>query len=110
MEPKYIEQVCDVVEKYRPAKQENTQKIFYGKISSIGSNPNVNEREHVEVQVAVIGDDNKTMNIKAKLNYQQYFSIVNSAFEEGSNIRITGIFSSTGRAKKMENASIEKLD
>lgn len=50
------------------------------------------------------------MNIKAKLNYQQYFSIVNSAFEEGSNIRITGIFSSTGRAKKMENASIEKLD
>lgn len=40
------------------------------------------------------------MNIKAKLNYQQYFSIVNSAFEEGSNIRITGIFSSTGRAKK----------
>ena len=110
LEPKYIEQVCDVVEKYRPAKQENTQKIFYGKISSIGSNPNVNEREHVEVQVAVIGDDNKTMNIKAKLNYQQYFSIVNSAFEEGSNIRITGIFSSTGRAKKMENASIEKLD
>ena len=39
LEPKYIEQVCDVVEKYRPAKQENTQKIFYGKISSIGSNP-----------------------------------------------------------------------
>lgn len=31
LEPKYIEQVCDVVEKYRPAKQENTQKIFMAK-------------------------------------------------------------------------------
>lgn len=50
------------------------------------------------------------MSIKAKLDYQQYFSIVNSAFEEGSNIKLTGIFSSVGRAKKIEYASIEKLD
>ena len=82
-------------------------------LNAVGFRPNNQLEDLLDEkydEVAVIGDDNKTMNIKAKLNYQQYFSIVNSAFEEGSNIRITGIFSSTGRAKKMENASIEKLD
>lgn len=108
--PVWMDKVNYIAEKYRPRKEENIIKPVYGKIANVGSNPNVEDREYVEVSLSAIGDDNKKINIVSRLDYKTYFASIQEAFEQGSNVRLTGTYISSGRQKKIENGVFEKLD
>ena len=61
-----MEKVNFIADKYRPKKEENVQKTYYGKIESITANPEVENREYVQIKIVTIGDDNKKLNIQSK--------------------------------------------
>ena len=86
LEPIFMEKVNFIADKYRPKKEENIKKTYYGKIESITANPKVEDREYVQIKIVTIGDDNKKLNIQSRLNYSTFYSIVKIAFDNGSNI------------------------
>lgn len=91
LEPIFMEKVNFIADKYRPKKEENIKKTYYGKIESITANPKVEDREYVQIKIVTIGDDNKKLNIQSRLNYSTFYSIVKIAFDNGSNIKLSGI-------------------
>ncbi|WP_347073332.1 hypothetical protein [Bacteroides thetaiotaomicron] len=109
LKPQHIEPIAMIAEKFKPKMQDEENKSFYGKIESLGSDPDLKEREFVNIKVVTIGEDKKEMFIQSKLNYYQYFEIVSEAFKNGSNIKLTGKFIN-GRTKLIENGEFEKLD
>ncbi len=110
LEPIFMDKVNFIADKYRPKKEENIQRTFYGKIDNINANPNVENREYVQIRLVVIGDDLKKLNIQSKLDYNTYYTIVNTAFESGANVKLSGLFRNTGQQKWIENGHIEMLN
>lgn len=110
LEPIFMEKVNFIADKYRPKKEENVQKTYYGKIESITANPEVENREYVQIKIVTIGDDNKKVNIQSRLNYNAFYSIVKTAFDNGSNIKLSGIQKDIGKQKWIDNGVLELLD
>lgn len=110
LEPIFMEKVNFIADKYRPKKEENVQKTYYGKIESITANPEVENREYVQIKIVTIGDDNKKLNIQSRLNYNAFYSIVKTAFDNGSNIKLSGIQKDIGKQKWIDNGVLELLD
>ena len=110
LEPIFMDRVNFIADKYRPKKEENIQKSYYGKIDNINANPDVENREYVQIRLVDIGDDNKKVNIQSKLNYAAYYSVVNTAFESGANVKLSGLCKNTGRQKWIENGHLELLN
>lgn len=110
LKPQCMEKVNAIAEAHTPKQEENVEKSFYGKIVNINGKPEVDERQNILVTVTTIGENNKCINVKVELNYNQYFGIVDAAFQEGSNVKVTGITSSTEKTIKLSDAKIEKLD
>lgn len=109
LEPVFMEKVNFIADKYRPKKEENIQKTYYGKIDNITANPDIENREYVQIRLVTIGDDNKKLNIQSKLDYNAFYSIINMAFESGSNVKLSGLFRNTGKQKWIENGHLELL-
>lgn len=109
LEPIFLEKVNFIADKYRPKKEENIQKSYYGKIDNITANPIVEDREYVQIRLVTIGNDNKKINIQSKLDYDAFYSIVNIAFESGTNVKLSGLFRDTGKQKWIENGYLELL-
>lgn len=110
LEPIFMEKVNFIADKYRPKKEENIQKPYYGKIDSINANPDIENREYVQIRLVTIGDDNKKVNIQCKLDYNTYYSVVNTAFESGANVKLSGLYRNNGRQKWIENGHLELLN
>lgn len=110
LEPIFMEKVNCIADKYRPKKEENIKKTYYGKIESITANPKVEDREYVQIKIVTIGDDNKKLNIQSRLNYSTFYSIVKIAFDNGSNIKLSGIQKNIGKQKWIDNGILELLD
>lgn len=110
LEPIFMEKVNIIADKYRPKKEENVQKTYYGKIDNINANPDIENREYVQIRLVTIGDDNKKVNIQSKLDYNTYYSVVNTAFESGANVKLSGLYRNTGRQKWIENGHLELLN
>ena len=110
LEPIFMEKVIFIADKYRPKKEENIKKTYYGKIESITANPKVEDREYVQIKIVTIGDDNKKLNIQSRLNYSTFYSIVKIAFDNGSNIKLSGIQKNIGKQKWIDNGILELLD
>lgn len=110
LEPIFMEKVNFIADKYRPKKEENIKKTYYGKIESITANPKVEDREYVQIKIVTIGDDNKKLNIQSRLNYSTFYSIVKIAFDNGSNIKLSGIPKNIGKQKWIDNGILELLD
>lgn len=110
LEPIFMEKVNFIADKYRPKKEENIKKTYYGKIESITANPKVEDREYVQIKIVTIGDDNKKLNIQSRLNYSTFYSIVKIAFDNGSNIKLSGIQKNIGKQKWIDNGILELLD
>jgi hypothetical protein len=109
LKPQHIEPITIIAEKFKPRTQNEDNKAFYGKIESIESDPDLDEREFVKIKIVTIGVDKREMLIQSKLDYNQYFDSVNEAFKNGSNIKLTGKFIN-GKTKLIENGEFEKLD
>lgn len=110
LEPIFMEKVNFIADKYRPKKEENIKKTYYGKIESITANPKAEDREYVQIKIVTIGDDNKKLNIQSRLNYSTFYSIVKIAFDNGSNIKLSGIQKNIGKQKWIDNGILELLD
>ena len=110
LEPIFMEKVNFIADKYRPKKEENIKKTYYGKIESITANPKVEDREYVQIKIVTIGYDNKKLNIQSRLNYSTFYSIVKIAFDNGSNIKLSGIQKNIGKQKWIDNGILELLD
>ena len=110
LEPVFMEKINFIADKYRPKKEENIQKTYYGKIDNITANPDVENREYVQIRLVTIGDDNKKLNIQSKLNYDTFYSMVNMAFENGTNVKLSGLFKNTGKQKWIESGCLELLN
>ena len=110
LQPRCIEKVNEIAETYTPKQEQNVEKSFYGKIINISAEPEVYDRQNVVVTVATIGEEGKRINVKVELNYNQYFNIVDVAFQSGANVKVTGIMTSTAKTTKLSSARIEQLD
>lgn len=109
LDPKFSEEIALIAEEFTPKTEQNVVKSFYGKIVNIGAEEEIDNRVMVDIKVATIGENLKTITINASLNYSQYFSIVDTAFQTGSDVKVTGITSSTAKSVKIKDATIELL-
>ena len=109
LNPKFSEDIAVIAEEFTPKTEENVVKSFYGKIVNIGAEAEIDNRVMVDIKVATIGENLKTITINASLNYSQYFSIVDTAFKTGSDVKVTGLTTSTVRCVKVKDAAIELL-
>lgn len=106
LKTKCIDKVNQIIEDNTPAPLQDTEKNYVGKIINIGAEPEVDNREIFNIKVAVIAEGGRFANVQASLNYKDFFDIANQAFQTGSDIRVTGIFSSTPKLIRLSNASI----
>lgn len=110
---KLIPRCCDdvqaIAEKYRPKKEQNTSKTYYGKISEISANPELENREIVRIKIATIGDNEQKINVNANLNYATYNSVVQEAFGNGLDIRLSGVMTLKGNVRWIEEGSLTIL-
>ena len=109
LDPKFSEEIALIAEEFTPKTEQNVVKSFYGKIVNIGAEAEIDNRVMVDIKVATIGENLKTITINASLNYSQYFSIVDTAFQTGSDVKVTGITSSTAKSVNIKDATIELL-
>lgn len=108
--PRCIEKVVQTAEKYTPTQEQNVSKTYYGKITNISGAPEVDSREKLVIALAAIGDENQKITVKVELDNSIYSHIVTEAFENGANVKVTGINTTTAKTIKLLNAEIEKLD
>lgn len=108
--PRCIEKVAQTAEKYTPTQEQNVQKTYYGKITNISGAPEVDSREKLVITLASIGDENQKVTVKVELDNSIYSHIVTDAFENGANVKVTGINTITAKTIKLLNAEIVKLD
>lgn len=104
--PGFCDDVQTVAEKYRPQKEQNTQKTYYGKISDISANPELEEREIVRIKIATIGENEQKINVNANLDYAAYNSDVQEAFNNGLDIRLSGILTLKGNVRWIDNGAL----
>lgn len=108
--PRCIEKVVQTAEKYTPTQEQNVSKTYYGKITNISGAPEVDSREKLVIALAAIGDENQKITVKVELDNSIYSHIVTEAFENGANVKVTGINTTTAKTIKLLNAEIVKLD
>lgn len=108
--PRCIEKVAQTAEKYTPTQEQDVQKTYYGKITNISGAPEVDSREKLVITLASIGDENQKVTVKVELDNSIYSHIVTDAFENGANVKVTGINTITAKTIKLLNAEIVKLD
>lgn len=108
--PRCMEKVVQTAEKYTPTQEQNVSKTYYGKITNISGAPEVDSREKLVIALAAIGDENQKITVKVELDNSIYSHIVTEAFENGANVKVTGINTTTAKTIKLLNAEIEKLD
>lgn len=110
LRPDYIEQVVQVAEKYTPFQEQNVAKTYYGKITNISGAPEINSREKLIITVATIGDENQKLSVKVELDNTTYSHVVTDAFENGANVKVAGIITTTAKSIKLIDSQIERLD
>lgn len=108
--PRIIEHVYEVADKYRPKAEEDVNKIFYGKIESISADSELDKREYVSIRLITIDDNNRKSTIQSKLNYQEFYSVVQNAFDNGLTVRLSGKLKSKGFIKRIEEGNISIPD
>lgn len=109
LKPRCLDRVMSVIEDFTPKEEQNIEKTYVGKIINIGAEAEVNNREMVDIKVAVIGENLRTMTVNVSLSYTDNITVVDQAFQTGADVKVTGIKTSTSRSVKLSNASIEVI-
>lgn len=104
---KYIDLIGQIIEKYTEYPDELEEYSFVGKIASIESEPEINNRKYVRIKMATIGTEKKALNVYANLDYNDYFDEVNKAFAEGLNIQVRGLFDVNAKVKEVVDARFD---
>jgi hypothetical protein len=107
LNPRCIDAILTVVEEYTPKKEQNVKDSFYGKIVKVEAEAEVDNRKVVDVKIATIGEELRTVTVNASLNYAEYFGLVQQAFQDGLDVKVSGIRTSTARSIKLSDAIIE---
>lgn len=110
LNPYCIEKVIQTAEKYTPTQEQNVLKTYYGKITNINGAPEIDSRTKLIITVATIGDESQRMFVKVELDNAVYSHIVTEAFENGANIKVSGIVTTAAKSIKLINSQIERLD
>lgn len=110
LKPNCLDRVIETIENYTPKEEQNVPATFYGKITNIGAEAEIENRTLFDIKIATIGDDLRTVYVVATLSYSQFFAMADKAFQEGANIKVTGIKTSTARSIKLKEANIELVD
>lgn len=110
LNPYCIEKVIQTAEKYTPTQEQNVLKTYYGKITNINGAPEIDSRTKLIITVATIGDESQRMFVKVELDNAAYSHIVTEAFENGANIKVSGIVTTAAKSIKLINSQIERLD
>ena len=103
------EPLMNIIESNSPKQEQNVEKAYCGKISTISGDAEAENREIITITVAAIDDDLRKINVKVELNCQQYLPLVTEAFETGANVIVTGIMSSTAKSTRLTNAKIQYI-
>ena len=109
LEPRCIEGVVYIAEKYTPKTEQNIRKAYYGKITNIAGAAEVESREKLNISVAAIGDEGRKITVKVELDNAQYSQLVTEAFNFGEDVRVEGLQTLKATSIRLENATIEKL-
>lgn len=107
LRPRCIDKVAEIAEEYTPTEPQNIEKTYFGKIINIGGEPEIDDRVDVAVTVATIGDGGKSVRVKAILNYNDFYTTIDNAFQNGLDVKVTGILTSTKRSILLSFAKIE---
>lgn len=107
--PRFDDVVQEIAEKYRPKKEENTRKTYYGKICDVSAKPELEDREVVKIKIATIGDDDRKIIVMASLDYARYNNDVNYAFQNGKNVKLSGTILFKGNNRSIVDGTIEIL-
>lgn len=109
LEPRYIDKVTCIAEKYLPKAEQNVTKAYYGKITNIAGAAEVESRDKLMISVAAIGDEGQKIIVKVELDNAQYSQLVTEAFNQGADVRVEGVQTLKATSVKLETAKIEKL-
>jgi len=109
LEPQHIQRVMDIADKYKSSPEINTKKNFFGRIYNITANPDIKNREYVEIKIATLDGDLRKINVMSRLPYESY-QMVLDAFEHGKNIKLSGIYNSKGRQRWIDEGTIQSMD
>lgn len=104
---RYIDKVAEIAEEFTPSEPEDVEKTFFGKITNIAGEAEVENRDEISVIVAAIGDEKKCIKVKTMLNFSQYYEVVEEAFQRGADVKITGTLKSLKRQTILTSAKIE---
>lgn len=110
LNPNNMDRVMEIAEANTPKETQNISKTFFGKITEIGGEAELNNRSSINIKVATIGDEGRKITVQAELSYTAFFEVVEEAFEYAKNIKITGMLNKSGSIKKLSNASIEIMN
>jgi len=103
----YILPLERIVERIR---EQNADEIgeFVGRISEVKADPEISARNDGQITFNCIGD-NGAIKAKTTLNKEDFQRAL-LAFEEGKNIKITGLLKNSGRSKIIENPKFEVIN
>ena len=109
LEPRYIDKVTYIAEKYMPKAEQNITKAYYGKITNIAGAAEVESRDKLMISVAAIGDEGQKITVKVELDNAQYSQLVTEAFNQGADVRVEGLQTLKATSVRLENASLNRL-
>ena len=107
LKPNCLDRVMEAVETYTPKEEQNVPATYFGKITNIGTEAEVENRTVFDIKVATIGENLRTVYVIATLGYSQYFMVADKAFQDGANVKVTGLKTTTARSIKLKDARIE---
>lgn len=107
LKPNCLDRVMETVEMYTPKEEQNVPATYFGKITNIGTEAEVENRTIFDIKVATIGENLRTVYVIATLGYSQYFVLADKAFQDGANVKVTGLKTTTARSIKLKDACIE---
>ena len=104
------DQLETVIESHKPKTVIGTKQVYYGKISDVGGEPNIDNRDSINVSVAVIDENDRLNTVKFVLPNARQTEVLD-AFDSGRNIKVEGVvISSNVRGIKLENGDICVLE
>ena len=99
-----------VIESHKPKSVIGTKQVYYGKISDVGGEPNLDNRDSINISVAVIDENERLNTVKLILPNTRQTEVL-SAFDSGRNIKVSGVVASSNvRGIRLEEGDISILE
>lgn len=64
---------------------------FFGKITTIGGEAELDNRSDITIKLATIGDEGKKITVQVQLPFAAYYSTVDEAVENANAVKVCGL-------------------